>query len=307
MRLPAGYVSRPATWDDLDAVVALLKASDRSDVGFEDPVRGHVEEEWRTPTFDLADSTILVVADDGSTAAYAHVAGHNPTLSLDGHGRVHPDHRGRGLGAAVLDWTERRAAVDTPPRLYHAIASSDERARALLTRRGYRHVRTFWHMEIDVGDEASPAPPEGIAIRPYRHDADARAVYDALEEAFADHWGHEPYPFDLHVEQMGRVDPTVAPLATEADEVVGVAVGRMVEDAGWVDVVGVRRPWRGRGIARALLLRTFEGFAGLGVGSVRLNVDAENATGATRLYESVGMRERRSFHLFEKSLRADLS
>lgn len=303
MRLPAGYVSRPANRDDLDDVVALLKSSDRADVGFEDPIREHLEEVWRTPTFDLASSTLLVLFDDGSLAAYGDVAGHNPSLSLDGLARVHPDHRGRGVGAAMLDWIERRATASETPKLYNAVPSSDARARALLRRRGYAHVRTFWHMQIDLGAPAAAKPPDGIALRPYRHDADARAVYDALEEAFQDHWGHEPYPFDLHVEQMSRVDPRIAPLATQADEVAGVAVGRIVEDVGWIDVVGVRRAWRGRGIAKALLLRSFEGFAGIGVGSVRLNVDSENPTGATRLYESVGMRERRSFHVFEKRLR----
>jgi mycothiol synthase len=139
-------------------------------------------------------------------------------------------------------------------------------------------------------------------IRPYRHDTDVQPVYDALEEAFVDHWGHEPYPFELHVEQMSRVDPRLALVATEGDEVVGAAVGRTLGEVGWIDVVGVRRPWRGRGIARALLSRTFEGFSGLDATSVRLNVDAENLTGATRLYESVGMRVRRGYDLFEKRL-----
>jgi ribosomal protein S18 acetylase RimI-like enzyme len=75
-----------------------------------------------------------------------------------------------------------------------------------------------------------------------------------------------------------------------------------MEGAGWIDVVGVRRAWRGRGIAKALLRRTFEGFASLGVTRVLLNVDAESPTGATRLYESLGMHVRRRFDLFEKHL-----
>jgi mycothiol synthase len=305
VRLPAGYVSRPATWADLDDVVALLKASDLVDVGLEEPVREHLEEEWRAPTFDLASSTLLVLSKDGSLAAYGEVTGHNPALSLDGHGRVHPDHRGRGVGAAVLGWIELRVAVDDPPKLHVAVPSTDERARALLVGRGYAHVRTFWHMQVDPGVGEAAVPPEGITLRPYRHDADARPVYEALEEAFQDHWGYEPYPFDLHVEQLSRGDPRLMPLATQDEEVVGVALGRVVEGAGWIDVVGVRRRWRGLGIAKALLLRSFEGFDELGLRSALLNVDAENPTGATRLYESVGMRELRSFHLFENRLRPD--
>lgn len=305
MILPAGYSSRPATRDDLDKVVALFNACDRADVGFEEPVREHLEEDWRTPTFDPASSTLMVLAEDGTLVAYAQASGLNPDLSLDGLGHVHPDHRRRGLGAALVEWIEDRAAAVRTPKLFNGVPSTDEPANRLLKRRGYAHVRTFWHMQIDLGSPVSTTPPVGIAIRPYRHDADAKAVFDAIEEAFHDHWGYEPYPFDVHVEQMGRMDPRLAPLATEDEEVVGAALGRMVEGAGWIDVVAVRRPWRGRGIAKALLLRSFEGFAALGVGSVLLNVDSENPTGATRLYEKTGMRERRSFHLFEKHLRED--
>lgn len=306
MILPAGYSSRPAAWDDLDAVVTLRNACDRADVGFEDPVREHLEEDWRTSTFDLASSTSMVHAADGTLVAYAQASGLNPELSLDGFGFVHPDHRRRGLGAALVDWTEERAAAVGTPKLHNAVNSTDGPADTLLLRRGYAHVRTFWHMQIDLGSPVSTTPPEGIAIRPYRHDADAKAVFDAIEEAFQDHWGYEPYPFDLHAEQMGRTDPRLAPLAIEDEEVVGAALGRLVEGAGWIDIVAVRRAWRGRGIAKALLLRSFEGFAELGVGSVLLNVDSENPTGATRLYEKAGMRERRSFHLFEKRLRETL-
>jgi mycothiol synthase len=305
VNLPAGYVSRPAGWVDLDAVVTLFNACDLVDVGFEEPMREHLEEDWRTSTFDLASSTLMVHADDGSLAAYAQVTGLNPGLSLDGLGCVHPVHRRRGLGAALGDWIEDRAAAVGTPKLHNAVASTDEPAKELLKRRGYAPVRTFWHMQIDLGSPAPATPPEGVAIRPYRHDADARAVFDAIEEAFRDHWGYEPYPFDLHVEQMSRTDPRLAPLATEDEEVVGAALGRMVEGVGWIDVVAVRRPWRGRGIAKALLLRSFEGFAELGVGSILLNVDSENPTGATRLYEKAGMHVRRSFHLFEKHLRED--
>jgi mycothiol synthase len=300
--LPAGFASRPATRDDLDALVALFNACDRADVGLEDPVREHLEEDWRAPAFDLSRNSLMVLAEDGTLVAYAQVSGHNPELSLDGYGRVHPDHRRRGLGTALIVWIERRASVDAPPKLFNAILSTDEAARDLLTHRGYARARTFWHMEIDPAQAVASSPPDGIAIRRYRHDADVRPVYDALEEAFQDHWGHEPYPFDLHVEQMSRVDPRLALVAIEGHEVVGAAVGRALEGVGWIDVVGVRRHWRGRGIARALLSHSFEGFSGLQTTSVRLNVDAESLTGATRLYESVGMRVRRGFDLFEKRL-----
>jgi mycothiol synthase len=309
VKLPAGYASRPPTWDDLDAVVTLFKACDLADDGVEDPVREHIEYTWRPEAFALERDAVLVFAPDGSLAAYAEAFGLNPELSLEGYVQVSPAHRGRGIGTTLAAWVERRALDrdPVPAKLQIGTTASDEGAHALLSGRGFENVRTFWHMERELApDLASTAvePPDGIVFRPYRHPEDGVALYDAIEEAFADHWGQETVPFDLHMEEIQRHDPSLVDLATEGDEVVGACVARIVEGAGWIDVVAVRRPWRGRGIARALLTRSFAELAGRGHARVLLNVDSHNATGATRLYESVGMRVRRSFHIFEKRLKA---
>lgn len=311
MTLPAGYSSRPPTWDDLDAVVALFKACDLADDGVEDPVREHIEATWRFGPFALERDAVLVLARDGSVTAYAEAFALNPELSLEGHVRVAPAHRGKGVGAALASWVEGRALDrdPVPAKLQIGTTASDGRAHALLLGRGFANVRTFWHMERElVPDLAASAvaaePPDGIGFRPYRHPDDGVALYDTIEEAFADHWGHETFPFDLHMDEMRRLDPALVELAVEGEEVVGACLGRIVEGAGWIDVVAVRRPWRGRGIARALLRRSFAAFADRGHVRVLLNVDSDNPTGAPRLYESVGMRVRRSFHVYEKSLRA---
>jgi mycothiol synthase len=307
VKLPAGYASRPPTWDDLDAVVALFKACDLTDDGVEDPVREHIEYTWRLDAFALERDAVLVLAPDGTLAAYAEAFGLNPELSLEGHVRVAPEHRGRGLGTALASWIEGRALDrnPVPAKLQIGTTASDGPAHELLSRWGFENVRTFWHMERDLAPDLAPAqPPAGIGFRAYRHPDDGVAIYEAIEEAFADHWGHETFPFDLHMDEMRRLDPSFVDLATEGEEVVGACLGRIVEEAGWIDVVAVRRPWRGRGIARALLTRSFGAFADRGHVRVMLNVDSDNRTGATRLYRSVGMRVRRSFYIFEKPLKA---
>jgi ribosomal protein S18 acetylase RimI-like enzyme len=309
VKLPAGYASRPRTWDDLDAVVALFKACDLADDGVEDPVHEHLEYAWRIEAFALERDAVLVFAPDGSLAAYAEAFGLNPELSVEGYVQVSPAHRGNGVGTTLAAWVERRA-------------SSVRRCRPSCGSRRPRPTRAPTRSCRD-GDSRTSAPsgtwnasssrtlppcpvalPEGIVFRPYRHPDDGVALYDAIEEAFADHWGQETSPFDLHMEEMQRHDPSLVDLANEGDEVVGACVARIVEGEGWIDVVAVRRPWRGRGIARALLTRSFAELARRGHGRVLLNVDSENATGATRLYESAGMRVRRTFHVFEKPLAA---
>jgi ribosomal protein S18 acetylase RimI-like enzyme len=156
-------------------------------------------------------------------------------------------------------------------------------------------------MTRDLADPVEEVPePTGVRIRPYDHAADVRPVHDALEEAFVEHWGFEPFPYDFHERELAQTDPRLVAVAETDGGIVGAAIAKAVEGSGWVDVVGVRAPWRGRGVARALLLREFAALAELGMPVASLNVDAENTTGATRLYESAGMRVRRAWSIFEK-------
>jgi mycothiol synthase len=303
--LPEGYAARAAGEADLDDLVGLFKACDLADVGFEDPVREHLSEDLQRAERD--GGVLLVTAADRSPAAFATVHADNPRLSVETFVRVHPGHRGRGLGVALLRWTEERAAeVAAPgaePKFRNAVPATDERALSLLADHGYEPVRTFWHMEreLDGPIEETSSPP-GIRVRDYQHPADADALYDAIEEAFADHWGYEPYPRERHLQEMERADPGLVGVALERDQIVGTCIARLVEGTGWVDVVAVRRPWRGRGIAKALLLRSFAALPERGATSVSLNVDAASQTGATRPYERVGMHVHREWRLFEKPL-----
>jgi mycothiol synthase len=305
LRLPAGYASRPATWDDVDAIVTLSKACDLADVGVEDPVREILEAHWRLPGHDLESNAAVVLTSDGSIVAYVDVYGVNPERSLDVTARIHPLHRARGIGSAVVDWTERRAAELAPPgadtTLYQAVVATDAGARRLFEDRGYREARVFWHMERELKQPPVAVPtPEGCELRAYHHGRDAGALYEVLEEAFEDHWGHEPYPREAHARDMARADHGLIWLAVCGDEPVGGLIARLVEGSGWIDDVGVRRPWRGRGLGRALLLTAFAALAERGVSTVALNVDSDSPTSAPSLYEGVGMRVRRAWQLYER-------
>jgi mycothiol synthase len=310
--LPEGYAFRPAAWADLDDVVELFRACDRADAGVEDPVREHIEDDWRRQGFDLERDAGIVVSADRAIAAYAIAFGLNPELSVEAFVRVHPEHRARGLGSALIAWTEARARETVLPggvsKVQNSVPAEDEGAGRLLSGCGYGQVRTFWHMERRLAGSLERAvAPAGIELRTYRHETDADAVYDAIEEAFVDHWGYEPYPRATHMEEIRRYDPGLVLLAVDGEQVVGVLMAKTVEGLGWVDVVAVRRPWRGRGIARALLLRSFAALADRHADSVTLNVDSESRTGAPRLYASVGMSVRRAWNVFEKPLSADVS
>ncbi len=223
------------------------------------------------------------------------------------YGDVAKAHRGRGLGTAMVAFAERvareivtAAPPDSSPVLRWMIAAGDRDAAALLRGHGFGPVRHFWLMRVALAEtrEEPPVWPPGIAVRTFVRGRDERAVYDALVEGFLDHWGGEEPSYEsfLHyaIEAAGaRYDPSLWFLATAGDEIAGVAICEPTmaadPDAAYVDSLAVRPAFRRRGIARALLLHAFAELRRRGIPRVALHVDAANPTGATRLYESVGM------------------
>jgi mycothiol synthase len=308
VRVPAGYEVRPPTSNDIDAITAVLLADDLDDAGQPVLDADFVRERWSRGGFEPATDGWVVLDGSGTIVGYGHVASDEPGI-VESWGVVHPDHRGRGIGAALFELIEERGArlTDPPPqRFRHAANAGDRAAAALMTSRGLRTVRHFWHMQIDPDGsfEAGPAP-DGIAIGGIDPGADLPAIHAILTEAFADDWGYHPEPLDRWAEDYANspsYDPTLWLLATDDRVPVGALTANVFGDRGWVGEVGVAKAYRGRGIGAALLRRSFATFVERGFRHVLLNVDAENPTGATALYERVGMRVVKRWDLWERSL-----
>jgi mycothiol synthase len=230
--------------------------------------------------------------ENGGLVALGWVEKHEDTgLAV---GVVHREQRGRGLGSTLVDRSEERLRALGATRIHNVTLGPDRAAPPLLESRGYREVRRFWDMTIELDDEPprDPQLPEGFQIEPFSTDL-ARAFHGALEEAFAEHWEHEPEPFEKWWErQVAKPDhdPSLWFLVRAGDEVVAATRNDPERSGGgWIGAIGVRRPWRGRGLAKALLLHSFREFHRRGQRRVGLGVDSQNATGATQLYESIGM------------------
>jgi mycothiol synthase len=313
MDLPSRYELRAPTPDDADAVAHVLANAGQTvlDADF-------LRDEWSRVGFDLATDAWIVADGEGTVVAYGQALRDEPSI-VEGWGVVHPKHRGRGIGASLMNRIEERApalVTGLPTfRFRHAIDAGDRAAAAMLRARGLRPVRHFWHMRIDlVGPVKAGPAPEEIEITAIEAPEDLPAVHAVLDEAFADDWGHHPEPFDRWVEEQTMspsYDPTLWLLATAGGEPVGALTANVWGDRGWVNEIGVLPPHRGRGIGSALLRRSFSTFARRELRSVFLNVDAENPTGATVLYERVGMRVVNRWDLWERSsgeaVRADRS
>ncbi|HET9722296.1 MAG TPA: GNAT family N-acetyltransferase [Actinomycetota bacterium] len=305
MTLPAGYAVRPATEDDVDAIVAVAIAYDVADLGRADTAREHVLDGFHVRGFDAGDDSWLVLDRRGNPVAFGLVET-EPIGVIGAFGRVHPEHWGRGIGAFLLGTMESRAARIARDRaedrvMHNAVTSTDAAARRLLDDRGYGLVRFFWHMERSLRRADARIVPDASAfdLRVAEGEDDLRAARDALDEAFRGHWMLQPWAFEDWRRHVAEASVSIL-MASAGHEVAGVVTWMSTSAGGWVEEVGVREPYRGRGLGALLLRHAFARLADAGVRDVRLNVDAQNATGATRLYERVGMRVRREWLVYEK-------
>jgi len=279
---------REASEDDADAIAALFAAS------FGDARRVDAEEvrSWlRNEEIKPENVRVLEVA--------GRVVGYGDVWVEDG--EVELDAAAPGHWEPFLEWAESRgslAAVFCPPG--HELA-------ALAESRGYRYVRSSLTMQIELTDAPSPSPlPAGIAVRTYR-DEDAEPLRAALNEAFVDgrnwHAVSATNFREFYLRARG-FDPELWLLAFDGTELVGFSLaygGRAGDpELGWVGTLGVRRPWRRRGLGEALLRRSFAALYDRGFRRIGLGVDAENPMGARRLYERAGMHEIRRQDRWER-------
>jgi mycothiol synthase len=308
--LRAGYELRPAMLDDLDGVAATLLADDLADVGESHFDADFVRDQWSLPGAELSEDGWVITDPNGTIVAHALVSP-DGEAKLKSWGVVHPEHRGLGIGSALLDRMKARASErlrGLPGAVLHtAVTDTDTAGAALVRSHGFAHVRTFRHLRIDLdGSPRDPGePPPGIEVAGIEPDRDLRRVHAIFVEAFSGEWGYRVVPFEEwfgNEVEVPSFDPSLWLLATAGDEAAGALTGVVWGDRGWVGELGVLAPWRGRGIASALLRRAFATFAARGLPRVMLNVDSENSTGAVRLYERVGMRTARAWDVYEKRL-----
>jgi mycothiol synthase len=312
----AGFSIRACSPDDREAILALIGACETEEMGSPDPAMlDGVSGVWQRADFDCEKNAWLALdTDNQRILGYAHLQPVERT-DLQAFASVHPDARGRGIGSALLAGIERRASeqlVRFAPEdhivLQQWIAAANEPARRLLEHSGYQVVRHIWGMIVELAEEpAAVVWPEGITIRHPVSDADLRAAHTTYREAFRDHWGYAEQSYDDFARSMIAIesfDSSLWFLAMAGDEIAGVLFGETLPDRGWVDDLAVRRPWRGRGLGEALLRHIFGEFYRRGQRTVALGVDSQNLTGATRLYERVGMRVERQYDICEKTLRS---
>jgi mycothiol synthase len=308
---PAGLELRPFQGEpDLAAMVGVVSAANEAD-RIEERISVEALRNWvehPSPHFDPA-ADIVVAVLDGEVAGYGWTSWVDTTDGMREYGtrgHVYPAWRRRRVGSAILRHNEarlRRLAAShdsTRPRTYAAYAPERRPgAVALLLGAGYQPVRYFFDMVRPALDDISvPDLPAGLEVRPVAGREQVRALFDADVEAFADHWGG----FDASDASFESwltdpdFDASLFLVAYDGDQIAGAVVNtinRHENEAlgrarGLLESVFTRRPWRGRGLAAALVARSLLLLRERGMTSAWLGVDADNPTGALGVYERAG-------------------
>ena len=266
---------------------------------------------------------IVLAEVDGLVVAYARVFWQDLVeggRSYECFGFVHPAWRRRGIGGAMLRHNEARVleiAAGHPgvePKWFASEGiDADPGNTALLLGAGYQPARWFYDMVApSLEGLVAPAMPDGIELRPVSREQ-YRRIWEAEAEAFRDHWGEQEWEEADWVRfeaDPANADPRFWRIGWDGDEIAGVIVTTVPVEENqrhgrsrvYVAGVSVRRPWRRRGLARALLASSLVGAREAGYTSAALGVDSDSPTGATDLYRSLGFAPERTFTAYRKPL-----
>jgi mycothiol synthase len=254
---------------------------------------------------------MMIVEGEGEIVGYNRVewwADNDGTLIYNHLGFLVPEWRNRGIGRAMILHAEKRlreiAAAHDPatPKLFDTEAADTQVGCInLLTELGYAPVRYFCAMvRPNLDDVPDLALPDAVETRPVEPEH-LRAIWEAEVEALKDHWGimeQQEGDFDLWLNDKW-FQPHLWQVAWDGDQVVGM-VRNYVDEAqnekfsrkrGYTEYISVRRPWRGRGVAKALIARSFTVLKAQGMKEAALGVDTDNPSGALQLYKGMGFHE----------------
>jgi mycothiol synthase len=277
------------------------------------PASDELERDWTTPHYSFdPDRDAIVCESDGRLVAAGWLgwAERDGKVVHDFELWVDPAERRHGLGRRMLAWLEDRAHASVadgsggPAELPHVLGAgyltNNPAAAAFAAAMGYRPIRYGFQMRRSLDEPIPDVPmPEGLDVRPVLPEQH-RVIWAADVEAFMDHWesrvrGEHDF---IRTFTDPNFDPTIWQVAWAGDEVAGVIINTIYPEQneklgiemGWLDHVSVRRPWRGRGLASALIARSLLVHRERGMTVAALGVDAENPTGALQLYEKFGFR-----------------
>jgi mycothiol synthase len=322
--LPAGYHQRAATPGDAEVVAHLhnVAAQARGEDTFY--TTDLIVNRWENPPCDLPTSSQVIVNSQGEIVAclslWDAINPAHPWYEWE----VMPGDEWSTLTRALLEWGEQRALQAlarcqpeerfAPAMAYNANASEQV---AFIESLGYTRIRYFYRMAITLQEPPTVLPmPEGFTLRTFDYPVDLEPMVIAREEMWQDHYAYVEHDLEetlmtwkYGIEYDPGFDAKLWFIATDnaTGEIAGLVLCRIEDPTnthqGYIHVVGVRRAYRKHGLAQAMLTHAFAEFWARDQKTIALGVDASSPTGATRLYERVGMRPVYQSVFLEKEMR----
>ena len=292
---------RPPRREDAEGIAAVTRG-----FGYRSETADDIRSWFDMPSHDLErDARVAVL--DGAIVGYGDVGDQSKEGKI-----LWGDIRAESAALPpLLDFVERRARelAGDAAKLKIWSPEGNNGWRALLQERGFLHDHHSFLMSTDL-DGSLPAPewPAGIAVRTYDRHRDEEIVYETHQETFSEERDFSRDPLDEWRQWSYRdgFDPALWFLATNGGDIAGFALCRpsRIEDTpvGWINILGVRKQFRRRGLGLALLRHAFATFRARGWLRAGLGVDADNPTGAVRLYERAGMKAEAVSVWYEKGL-----
>jgi mycothiol synthase len=292
---------------DLDAIAHLINTCEEVDRLDEGTSISELQQEFNAPSLDVARDIRLWEDAEGKLIGFAQLSVSEPGEVIDGWlwFRVHPDARGGDVEAAAIAWGEVRMREVSAMRggrvklRTYARAEDCDRI-SVLASCGFKVDRYFCRMARSLS-EPIPEPhfPEGFALRQFPGEQDAAAWVEMFNQSFIDHWNHHDLTVDKFKHELAKPDyRNDLDLIAVADDGTFVSFccceicvqecDRTGRNEGWIASLGTRRGFRKMGLGRAMLLAGLHRLKAAGVATAILGVDAENSSGALRLYESAG-------------------
>jgi mycothiol synthase len=285
MRVPAGLTTRPLTMADTRAVFEVMAAEQQHDLGSVEIEEADIVGDWQRPSCDVSANTIGVFDGD-------RLVGYGEVISAtSGDAAVDPAYRGRGIGTAIATWTSGLAG-SRGSEVFGMPVPEGSPGDALLESLGWFVRWRSWVLELPPGKEIGAQPlPAGHSVRSAAGEADQRAAWTVIEDAFLEWSERDRQSFeDFAARTMLRpgFEPWMLRIVVDsAEEVVGACNVTLSGDGAFVSQLAVRRDRRGLGLARSLLADAFGNAREHG--ATRSELSTDSRTGALGLYEKVGM------------------
>lgn len=283
--------------EDVPALHALFHRIEEHD---NPPYRTTLEEtdeRYAADWHGVPDNVIGGFDTGGTLIAFGAVSmppGDVGTLRVNLEGGVAPEHRHRGIGSAVLDWEIARARAliaeagrASAARLVVHVEDDMPDSVHMLTERGFSPQRYYTELRRDLG-KALPEPTlsRPLDLVPWSSELEEQ-VRLAHNVAFEEHWVSEPQTRETWAQGRAYFVPEwsfiVLDRTTDRAQVVGYLMSSRYEQdwpslgwsEGYIDLLGVRPDWRGRGIATALVGAAMRAYAADGMEYASLGVDTD--------------------------------